>query len=105
MKDPGINQFLKYILKKDYKICFYVISSPNETARINHFKMEGFTFYIAFDVNLFFIYKEMIKNCIDVKRLSITSGYSNVTNIQFVINSVKRGATSIVDSKHWPYVV
>ena len=44
MKDPGINQFLKYIPKKDYKICFYVISSPNEIASINKFKMEGFTF-------------------------------------------------------------
>lgn len=105
MKDPGINQFLKYIPKKDYKICFYDISSPNEIARINNFKMEGFNFYIAFDVNLFFIYKEMIKNCIDEKRLSITSGYSNVTNIQFFINSLKKGLIDIVYSNHSPYML
>ena len=74
MNDPGINQFLKYILKKNYKICFYDISSPKELARMNNFKMVGFNFYIVFDVNLFFIYKELIKKCIDEKKPSLTSG-------------------------------
>ena len=58
--------------------------------------MEGVNFYIAFDVSFFFIYKEMIKNCIDEKTLSITSDYSNVTNIQFFTNSLKKGLVGIV---------
>ena len=57
MKDPGIGQLLKQIRKNDYKNCIYDISSPNENARINNFKKEGFNFYKAFDVNLFIIYK------------------------------------------------
>ncbi|MGL5591599.1 MAG: hypothetical protein ACRDCF_02580 [Mycoplasmoidaceae bacterium] len=105
MKDPGINHFLKYVPKNNYKICFYDINSPNEIARITNFKMEGFNFYIAFDVNLFFIYKEMIRNCIDEKRLLISSGYSNVTNVQFFIDSLKRGLIDIVYSNHSPYML
>ena len=62
--------------------------------------MEGLNFHIAFDVNLFCIYKEVIKNCIGEKRLSLTSGYSNVTNIQFFINSLKKGLIDIVYSNH-----
>ena len=37
MKDPGTNQFLQYMTKKDYKIRLYDISSANEIARINNF--------------------------------------------------------------------
>ncbi|MGL4616769.1 MAG: hypothetical protein ACRCUM_00885 [Mycoplasmoidaceae bacterium] len=105
MKDPGINHFLKYVPKNNYKICFYDINTPNEILRINNFKSEGFNFYIAFDVNLFFIYKEMITNCIDEKRLSIRSGYSNITNVQFFIDSLKRGFIDIVYSNHSPYML
>ncbi|MGL4647218.1 MAG: hypothetical protein ACRCVI_00640 [Mycoplasmoidaceae bacterium] len=102
MKDPGLSLFLKYVPKNDYRICFYNFSKPSEVARIVNFKKKGFNFSIVFDVNLFFLYKELIKNAVDQKRLSNPSGYSSVRDINFFKECLKRGFIDIVYSNHAP---
>ncbi len=102
MKDSGLGKFLKYVPKNDYKICFFDFSTPSEIARIVNFKKQGFNFYIAFDVNLFFLYKELIKSTVDKKRYSNTSGYSSSRDIKFFVDCLKKGFIDIVYSNHSP---